>query len=128
MKNFLIFLAGMITGAVLLFGLNYFYKHSSSSYNGITMFEQEGDIISTNSFRVIQVVDGGALAMEQMDDLFGLPSGLVVLFADEAGNSYYDSQSITIPKGKCARQVGIYKYINGESMEKTVPVVVIRKK
>ena len=92
------------------------------------MFEQEGDIISTNSFRVIQVVDGGALAMEQMDDLYGLPSGLVVLFADEAGNSYYDSQSITIPKGKCARQVGIYKYINGESMEKTVPVVVIRKK
>ena len=100
MKNFLIFLAGMISGAVLLFGLNYFYKNSSSSYNGITMFEQEGDIISTNSFRVIQVVDGGALAMEQMDDLFGLPSGLVVLFADEAGNSYYDSQSITIPKGK----------------------------
>ena len=72
------------------------------------MFEQQGDIKSTNSFRVIQVVDGGALAMEQMDDLFGLPSGLVVLFADEAGNSYYDSQSITIPKGKCARQVGIY--------------------
>ena len=128
MKNFLIFLSGMISGAVLLFGLNYFYKNSSSSYNGITMFEQEGDVISTSSFKVIQVVDGGALAMEQMDDMFGLPTGLVVLFVDETENGYYDSQSITIPKGKCARQVGVYRYVTKESVEKTVPAVAIRKK
>ncbi len=128
MKNFLIFLAGMITGAALLFGVAYFYNNSSSSDNGITMFEQEGDVISTSSFKVIQVVDGGALAMEQMDDMFGLPTGLVVLFVDETENGYYDSQSITIPKGKCARQVGIYRYVTKESVEKTVPAVAIRKK
>lgn len=127
MKNFLIFLAGMITGAALLFGVAYFYNNSSSD-NGITMFEQEGDVISTSSFKVIQVVDGGALAMEQMDDMFGLPTGLVVLFVDETENGYYDSQSITIPKGKCARQVGIYRYVTKESVEKTVPAVAIRKK
>lgn len=128
MKNFLIFLAGMITGAALLFGVAYLYNNSSTPDNGITMFEQEGDVISTSTFKVIQVVDGGALAMEQMDDMFGLPTGLVVLFVDESENSYYDSQSITIPKGKCARQVGIYKYISKESVEKTVPAVAIRKK
>ena len=128
MKNFLIFLAGMITGAALLFGVAYFYNNSSSSDNGITMFEQEGDVISTSSFKVIQVVDGGALAMEQMDDMFGLPTGLVVLFVDETENGYYDSQSITIPKGKCARQVGVYRYVTKESVEKTVPAVAIRKK
>ena len=127
MKNFLIFLAGMITGAALLFGVAYFYNNSSSD-NGITMFEQEDDVISTSSFKVIQVVDGGALAMEQMDDMFGLPTGLVVLFVDETENGYYDSQSITIPKGKCARQVGIYRYVTKESVEKTVPAVAIRKK
>lgn len=127
MKNFLIFLAGMITGAALLFGVAYFYNNSSSD-NGITMFEQEGDVISTSSFKVIQVVDGGALAMEQMDDMFGLPTGLVVLFVDETENGYYDSQSITIPKGKCARQVGVYRYVTKESVEKTVPAVAIRKK
>lgn len=125
MKNFLIFLAGMITGAALLFGVAYFYNNSSSSDNGITMFEQEGDAISTNSFNVIQVVNGGALAMEYT---YCIPTGLVVLFIDEEGYSYYDSQNITIPKGKCARQIGIYRYVTKESVEKTVPVVAIRNK
>lgn len=126
MKNFLIFLAGMITGAALLFGVAYLNNDDSSSpNNGITMFEQEGDAISTGSFVVIQVVDGGALAME-VD--YGIPTGLVVLFVDEEGKSYYDSQSIKIPKGKCARQIGLYKYISKESVEKTVPVVAIRAK
>lgn len=127
MKNFLIFLAGLVTGAGLLFGIAYFYNNSSS-YDGITMFEEEGDCISTNSFSVIQVVEGGALAIEHMDDMLGIPSGLVVLFIDEGGKSYYDSQDIKIPKGKCARQVGIYKYVSKEEVEKTVPVVAIRNK
>lgn len=125
MKNFLIFLAGMITGAALLFGVAYFYNNSSSD-NDITMFEHEGDVISTNSFKVIQVVNGGALAIEHID--FLIPTGLVVLFIDEEGYSYYDSQNITIPKGKCARQIGIYRYVTNESVEKTVPVVAIRNK
>lgn len=125
MKSFLYYLAGLLTGFVVLFGLSFFMDDSSE---GITMFAEEGECISTNSFTVTQVVDGGALAAEYMDDLFGLPSGLIVLFSDEEGLNYYDGQNITIPKGKCARQVGIYRYVSAEDVEKTVPVVAIRNK
>lgn len=118
-------MAGLLTGFVVLFGLSFFMDDSSE---GITMFAEEGECISTNSFTVTQVVDGGALAAEYMDDLFGLPSGLIVLFSDEGRMNYYDGQNITIPKGKCARQVGIYRYVSAEDVEKTVPIVAIRNK
>lgn len=117
MKSFLIFLAGVITGVGLVIGFAFLYNESSE---GITLFEQPGECISTNSLHIIQVLEDGALALEHTN-------GLVVFILSQDNNSYYDSQVIKIPKGQCARQVGIYKYTTKEGVDKTVPVVKIGK-
>lgn len=119
MKSFLIFLAGLITGVGLIIGFALLYNASS---DGMTMFEQPGECVSTNAFRVIQVLDGGALAMEYSQ---GLPTGLAVFILDQNNASYYDDQLINTPKGQCARQVGIFKYTSKDGDAKTVPVVEI---
>ena len=121
MKSFLIFLAGLITGAGLIIGFALLYNASN---DGLTMFEQPGECVSTDTFSVIQVLDGGALAMEYT---FAIPTGLVVFILDKGSSSYYDDQLIEIPKGQCARQVGIYKYTSKDGDAKTVPVVEIGK-
>lgn len=71
---------------------------------------------------VIQVVENGhALALT--DDI------TIVLCLAKKGRSYYDGQIIEIPKGKCAKQIGIYKYTSQFfDIEKTVPVVDILDK
>ena len=39
---------------------------------------------------------------------------------------YYDNERINIPKGKCAKQVGVYNYKTKSGDYKTVPVVIIK--
>ncbi len=129
MKKVFIFIGGVVTGAILLIvvfmlvtGKNFIYN------NGITLFEKEGECISENSFQVFQVLDSGeALAYEMLEDVM-IPTGLVVLFLNENGESYYDEQVIKMPSGKCAKQIGICKYPTKSGMEKTVPIVGIRDK
>lgn len=107
-----------------------FIAGRNSTCNGITLFEEEGECISENSFKVFQVLDSGeALAneMEQMHSIT-IPTGLTVLFFNENGQSYYDDQIIKISSGKCAKQIGIFKYSAKSGMEKTVPIVGIRNK
>ena len=123
MKKVLIFIGGVVTGAILMIFIAFLFAGGNS---GMTLFEKEGDCISKNSFKVVQVLDSGnALANEIEDDI---PLGITVLFLCENGKSYYDEQIIKIPSGKCAKQVGIYKYLTKMGIEKTVPVVVIRDK
>ena len=94
---------------------------ANKSDKGMTLLEQPGECISTNSFSVTQVIDeNSALAREI--DLF---SDLSVLLINDEGILYYDNQIISIPEGKCARQVGVYKYTTHSGIEKTVPIVKI---
>ena len=129
MKSFLSFLAGLVTGAGLIIAVGYIIgDQAAEPDNGITLFENEGERIGTESrYRVIQVVDGGALAIEIFDEIW-MPTELAVLFMDESGNGFYDNQVITVPKGQCLRQLGLYRYINKDNIAKTVPVVAIREK
>jgi hypothetical protein len=129
MKSFLSFIAGLVVGAGLIIAIGYISSNQAAEPdNGITIFENEGERIGTESrYKVIQVVDGGALAIEIYDELW-MPTELAVLFLDESGNGFYDNQVITVPKGKCIRQLGLYRYINKDNISKTVPVVAIRNK
>jgi hypothetical protein len=61
MKGFLLFLAGVVTGVGLVIGFAFLYDGSNE---GITMFEQPGECISSERLNIIQALDGGALAME----------------------------------------------------------------
>lgn len=133
MKRIYVFLIGMVCGGFLTFAVLFFIGLKRSNPNnveGLTLFEEVGDCISTESFKVLQVLKSGdALALEmKQDEEFGrsIPTGVAVLFLHDKAQSYYDQQIITIPSGKCARQVGTYRYINNDNIEKTVPVVIIR--
>ena len=80
----------------------------------------------------MQVVgDNFALAHEvEYNSVFGryMPTDLLVLVTNDDGEYYYDEQIIKIPKGKCMRQVGVYKYRTKMELDKTVPIVKIMDK
>ena len=129
MKKLLIFIAGMVSGILLLFLISLFVANQSSN-DGLRLFEEEGECVSTNSFQVIQVLDSGsALAREIEKDYFtSTATGITVLFLNEGNSSYYDEQIIKVPRGKCVKQIGVFKYNTRMDIEKTVPVVAKREK
>ena len=122
MKNFIVFILGLISGVILTIGLIMILAiGTNESDKGMTLLEQPGECMSTNSFSVTQVIDENA-ALAREIDLF---SDLLVLLVNDEGILYYDNQIISIPEGKCARQVGVYKYTTHSGIEKTVPIVKI---
>ena len=129
-KFILTYVGGIVTGVVLMFVFLYFVGTSqqgqaNSIDRDIVMFEKPQQSIRCNKFRVFQVLpNGSALASadddDNLDDL-----GMIVMFLSGDGESYFDDQKIIVPSGKCVRQVGTYKYMTRQNMEKTVPVVEI---
>lgn len=134
MKKIWIFLAGMGTGIVLLFVILMVIAKVNNS--GVTTFQEPGEVIEGDAFEVFQVLPSGdALAYVQESYSFEFDkieryknTYVIVLLPCNEGKTYYDDQFIKIPKGKCARQIGVYKYTNNMDNEKTVPVVGIYDK
>lgn len=125
MKKFLIFLAGFISGAVVLLGVLLLIakgvENNSSQIQGLTIFEQPGEVMTANSYEVLQVVDGGN-ALANAESGRGNYFGMVVLFLADENTNYYDDQIIKVTQGKCVRQVGTYQYPTKNGY-KTVPAV-----
>ena len=132
MNRFLVYILGIITGIGLTFGFAYLKSDSTVTNNGITMFEQPGEVFSGNAFQVIQVIDDNhALAIEVKWESFlkdYLPGELTVLITNDSGEYYYDDQIIKTAKNKCFKQVGIYRYDSRAGIEKTVPIVKLMDK
>ena len=135
MKKWVVFLLGMIAGGVLTFVMMLVLAiGANTSSNGMTLFDEPGECLSTKTFEVMQVVDNNhALAHEvEWNELLeryvqtGL--GLLVLVTNDNGEYYYDDQIIEVPQGMCMRQVGIYRYQTRMDMEKTVPIVKLMSK
>ena len=128
MSKALSFFLGIITGVLLTLVTLFIIGKAigagqGTSDDGITMFEQPGDIIPAKKFEVMQVVPNGALAHSEETE-FGLSSftGPIVLLISEGQNTYYDGEVITVPKGKSVRQIGSYQYETRMGY-KTVPIV-----
>lgn len=126
-KFILTYVAGIVTGFVLLVVVGFFMAKSqatSASNDDVEMFEKPRGIVPGKVFEVMQVLpDGSALAT--VDDFDSGNMGTIVLFVGDENTSYYDSQKINVPKGKVVRQVGTYSYMARNKMYKTVPVVEI---
>lgn len=122
-KNVLIYLAGVVTGLVLLPILAALYSNNSD----MILFDEEGECISSNSFKIFCVLENGnALATEIYLD-HSIATGIDVMFLSNKKTSYYDRQIIEIPQGKCAKQIGVFKYKTRIGMDRTVPIVRIRE-
>ena len=92
--------------------------------DGVTYFEEPGDIINEKSFRVFQVIaDDAALVMGGNDYL-----GTIYAIVNDEKKYYYDDERIKVPKGKVVRQIGIYKYPTKNEIVKTVPIIMITDK
>ncbi|MBQ4472169.1 MAG: hypothetical protein II942_02875 [Alphaproteobacteria bacterium] len=126
MRKFFLFLIGVVVGVIGTFGFLFLVVSAqrNNSVDGLTMFENDGECITTSNLRIFQTLapDTG-LAMKS-------PYGdnLVVLLVDTSGkNDYYDDKIVKVPKQKCARQIGTYKYKTKDERWKTVPVVYVEE-
>lgn len=143
MKKWLVFILGLISGIVLTFvlaiiityriydengGLNIPNGNAGYHEDGMTLFEEERECVSEKNFKVFQVLESGNALASELDPMVNIPTGIVVMFLNDGEASYYDDQTIVIPSGKCAKQIGIYRYISKSEIEKTVPIVAIRDK
>ena len=125
-KFILTYVAGIVTGCVLLFVIGCIInaKNSSAQKEDIVMFDSPRNTVPGKTFKVFQVFSDGS-ALSSGDDSSGNNLGLDVLFLGDESTSYYDDQKIEIPKGKVARQIGNYSYTTNMGVEKTVPIVEI---
>lgn len=128
-KIILTYVAGIVTGVVLMFMVGFLVTklQSRSSSDEIVMFDKPRGVVPGDMFEVMQVMpDGSALATgcSILSDNYGT----IVLFIGDESTSYYDNQKIYVPDGKVLKQVGTYSYMARNEMYKTVPIVKIMAK
>lgn len=95
--------------------------------SGKTFFDKPGDCVSRKGFEVQQVLESGdAIALEIREEISGyaITSDLEVLILAQDGSNFYNNQIVRVPKGKCARQIGNYKY-EEYGTTKVIPIVAI---
>ena len=118
-KSILIYVGGIFTGIIIMCVLSLCVaKHNADG--GLVIFEQPGQKIELTELKIIQVLNNES-ALATGNDLSNY--GTVFLLWPKDGVSYYDDQKITVPSGKFARQIGTYRYISKNDVEKTVPVI-----
>ena len=93
--------------------------------SGKTLFDKPGEFVSRKNFEVQEVLESGdAIALEIRETIAGhiFTSDLEVLILAHEGNNFYNKQVIKAPQGKCARQVGNYKY-QEYGTTKVIPII-----
>ena len=140
MKKWMFYLGGLVTGIVLSLVVSFSIKESPNKMiktktekeaqiehekkDDVTYFNEPGEIFEETKFHVFQVVAKNAALVTAMTselDLFGTTFAIY----NREGEYYYDNEIITVPKGKVARQMGIYQYRGNDGIIKTVPVIEI---
>ena len=129
MKNWGLFLGGVVTGVILTFLFAYFYAYGSNDgLSGVTNFDQPGQVINESSVKVMQAVgDNAALVRGQDNDSYDdWYLGSIYLLRNNEGKYYCDDEIIRRPAGKKFRQTGIYKYEAKSGDYKTVAIIEIK--
>ena len=131
MKKYGLFFWGVLTGIVLTFLVLIVVAKVGSHgdlIDGVTNFEQVGDVIDETSVKVFQVVGANA-ALVNGQEIYGLRSdwyfGPVYLLRNYDGKYYYDEEIVECSSGKQFRQTGIYQY-NTKTGYKTVPIIELK--
>jgi hypothetical protein len=138
MKGWGLFFAGVFTGIIVMGFIDILKMSSNKETNdteivskeddGITLFEEPGDIVEVKSFKVFQVLAKDAALVQGETKYSGVYSGIVYLLMNKEGKLYYDDEIVNVPKGSIVRQMGIYQYPTKDDMIKTVPIIRIMEK
>ena len=100
-------------------------KSDEATTSGKTLFDKPGECVSRKNFEVQKVLESGdAIALEIRETIAGhiFTSDLEVLILAQEGDNFYDKQVVKAPKGKCARQIGNYKY-QEYGTTKVIPII-----
>ena len=119
-KKILIYVAGIITGVILTFGvLAVIAANNNQGEDDIAYFETPINYENkkSTSFKVFQVLGNAALASEVSDKEQKLFLGNTVVIL---GQDFYSDQIVTINN---PQRVGTYSYTNKGGMPMTVPVI-----
>lgn len=137
MKNVLIFIGGMVTGAAILIGIAFFFnkmaeQETLGETNDKAAFYEgfvNGEIIKEESFQVLQVLEDNAALVQGKDEIGGsFYMGKVYLLIGQEGTTFYDEQIVDVPQGSVVRMNGTYKYPTRDGFDKTVPRIMIMDK
>lgn len=146
MKKWLVYLCGVITGVILVLGLeflnSYSFEGSSTDQTDATedsvdyseryalerereeMLFKTGEIVNEKSFKVIDVLmDHQALVIGKDD--YGFYNGIVYFLIGEEGTTFYDDQIINVANNQSVRMNGTYRYVTTNGNQKTVPRIKI---
>lgn len=97
---------------------------------GKTLFDKPGECVSRKNFEIQKVLDSGdAIALEIRETISEhvFTSDLEVLILAQEGSNFYNKQIVKAPHGKCARQIGNYKYQPYEYGDtKVIPIIAFK--
>lgn len=103
-------------------------KSNKTIADGKTLFDEPGECVSRKNFEVQKVLESGdAIALEIRETISGhiFTSDLEVLILAQEGSNFYNKQVVKTPQGKCARQIGNYKYKQyGDT--KVIPIIAFK--
>ena len=97
--------------------------------SGKTLFDKPGECVSRKNFKIKEVLESGdAIALEIKEVIYGsvFTSDLEVLILAQDDSNFYDNQIVKAPKGKCARQIGNYKYQQQYGDTKVIPIIAFK--
>ena len=103
-------------------------KTIEAKNSGKTLFDKPGDCVSRKNFEVQEVLESGdAIALEIRETISGhvFTSDLKVLILAQEGSNFYNNQIVKAPQGKCARQIGNYKYQQYRNT-KVIPIIAFK--
>lgn len=101
---------------------------AAKNNSGKTLFDKPGECVSRKNFEVQKVLESGdAIALEVTETISGyvLTSDLEVLILAQDGSNFYNNQIVKAPQGKCARQIGNYKY-QRYGTTKVIPIIAFK--
>ena len=103
-------------------------KSNKTIADGKTLFDEPGECVSRKNFEVQKVLESGdAIALEIIETISGhiFTSDLEVLILAQEGSNFYNNQIVKAPQGKCARQIGNYKY-QQYGNAKVIPIIAFK--
>ena len=108
--------------------MEYSLKQLTDDEPQIEFFKSPEECLGTYKYEVNQAFEPGYALAEELKQghTMDIHTGRIVLFYNPSHKPYYDQQVIKIPKGYCAKHIGIYKY--GYKRAKTAPIVQIMRK
>ena len=129
MKNWGLFLGGVVTGVILTFLVAFIVSYTENNGpSGVTNFDEPGQVMNESSVKVMQVVgENAALVIGKSSNrLDNVYMGSVYLLRNYDGKYYYDDEIINKPTDKAFRQTGVYRYEAKSGDYKTVAIIEIQ--